>query len=228
MLEVRERPVTFVTRGQPALRLEGVLHQPQQPNGHLCPAAVLCHPQPVSSDYRDPLTWLLARELAASGIEVLRFNFRGVGNSEGQQTDGRLEPLDVAGAIEFILSQPGVNRQKLCLVGHGFGALIALSYGPYDPRIGTIVAISLPMFRVTAGLGAKFDRPKLFITGEFDEVCPRHKLQPYVEQLPGPKGLKVVTGARHLMRGYEDVAVPAIVTYIQRWIALPDAGATRS
>jgi alpha/beta superfamily hydrolase len=228
MLDVRERPVTFVARGQPAFRLEGILHQPVRTDGSLSAAVVLCHPQPASSDYRDPLTWLLARELAAQGIMALRFNFRGVGNSEGQQTDGRLEPLDVAGAIEFILSQPGVNRQKLCLVGHGFGAFIALSYGPYDPRIGTIVAISLPMYRVTSGFGARFDRPKLFITGEFDEVCPRHKLQPYIEQLPGPRGLKIVTGARHLMRGYEDVAASAIITYIRRWIALPEPGVTRT
>jgi len=228
MLDSRERPVTFVTRGQPAFRLEGVVHEPQCADGQPSPIVVLCHPQPASSDFRDTLTWMLARELAERGILALRFNFRGVGRSEGQQTDGRLEPLDVAGAVEFALSLPGVNRQKLCLVGHGFGALMVLSYAPYDPRIGTIVAISLPMFRVTSNLGMKFERPKLFITGEFDEVCPRHKLQPYVEQLPGPKGLKIVTGARHLMRGYESVATSAIVTYIQRWVALPETGHTRT
>ncbi len=170
---------------------------------------------------QDALTLALARRLAEAGMLALRFNFRGVGNSQGQQTDGRLEPLDLAGAIEVALAQPVANQAKVCVIGQGFGAYIALLYAPYDPRIRTLVAISLPIFRTASGFPKAFERPKLFVTGEFDEVCPLYKLEPFVEQQMGPKGIKVITGARHLMRGYEEAAVSTILKYLSIWAEMP-------
>jgi uncharacterized protein len=214
-----ERLITFYSKGKPAHLLEGIVHEPVRPEG--APVIVLCHPQPASSDMNDVLTVTLARSLAASGMIALRFNFRGVGKSQGQQTDGRLEPLDLAGALEAAIARPGANPAKLCVIGQGFGAYIALLYTPFDIRVRTLVAISLPLFRAANGFPRVFDRPKLFVTGEFDEICPLYKLEPFVEQLPGPKGIKVITGARHLMRGYEEPAVVAITNYVKKWASMP-------
>lgn len=172
----------------------------------------------------DTLTEAMAQRLAAeAGMIALRFNFRGVGNSQGQQTDGRMEPLDLAGAIDVAMVQAGVNTAKVCVVGHGFGANIALMYAPYDPRIRTVVAISLLLYRVPNGFPKAFERPKLFVTGEFDEICPPHKLEPFVEQQAGHKGMKVITGARYLMRGYEEPAITAIIKYLKKWAAMEGA-----
>ena len=214
-----ERPINFSSRGQPSLLLEGVLHTPT--DAELAPIIILCHPQPASSDMHDTLNTILARRLAETGIIALRFNFRGVGKSQGQQTDGRLEPLDLAGAIDYALSQPGGNPAKICVIGHGFGAYIAFLYAPFDTRIRTIVSISIPLFRVASGFPKPFERPKLFVTGEFDEICPLYKLEPFVEQLKGPKGIKVIVGARHLMRGFEDAAVTTILKYVNNWAEMP-------
>src|SRR5260370_16980847 len=139
-----ERPITFSSRGQPSFLLEGMLHAPTEVES--VPVIVLCHPQPASSDMNDTLTIALARRLAEAGMIALRFNFRGVGNSQGQQTDGRLEPLDLAGAIDCALAQPGGHPAKVFVIGHGFGAYIALPYVPFDERILTFVAITLPPF----------------------------------------------------------------------------------
>ncbi len=215
-----EQPVSFPSRGQPAFQLEGVVHQPGVPEE--APVVVLCHPQPASSDMSDPLLMELARKLAEAGIIALRFNFRGVGQSQGQQTDGRMEPLDVAGAIDYILTQPGANPAKICLVGHAFGAYMALTYAPFDLRVRTVVAISLPLYRANRdGFLKPFERPKLFVTGEFDEICPLYKLEPFVEQQKGPRGIKVVTGARHLMRGFEDAGAGTMLQYIRKWADMP-------
>ena len=214
-----QRPITFRSRGQPSLLLEGVLHTPAQVEH--APLIVLCHPQPASSNMNDVLTVTLAQQLAAAGMIALRFNFRGVGNSQGQQTEGRLEPLDLAGAIDSILAQPGGDPSKVGVIGHGFGAYIALLYAPFDARIRTIVAISLPLFRAAAGFPKAFERPKLFVTGEFDELCPLYKLEPFVEQQKGPKGIKVIMGARHLMRDYEEAAVTTILKYLKTWADMP-------
>ncbi len=217
-----ERSITFLSRDRQPYVLEGMLHYPPASGfAHPLPAAILCHPQPASSDMNDPLLLCLARELARNGILALRFNFRGVGRSQGEQTDGRFEPLDIAGAITYLLRQPELNQEKVCLIGHAFGAFVALTYAPFDPRVRTVVAISLPLFRVGKGFAEKYTRPKLFVTGEFDEVCPRHKLEPFVASLPGPKGMKIVTGARHLMHGYENETAGAVVTYIKRWVEMP-------
>ncbi len=214
-----EQPITFPTKGQPSFLLEGVVHAPVK--AEQVPVVVLCHPQPASSDMNDTLTVALAKNLAVSGMIALRFNFRGVARSQGKQTDGRLEPLDLAGAIDAALAQPGANPAKICVIGHAFGAYITLLYAPFDMRIRTIVSISLPLFRAANGFPRPFERPKLFVTGEFDEVCPRYKLEPFVEQQPGPKGIKVITGARHLMRGYEDAAISAVTKYVKAWAEMP-------
>lgn len=196
-----------------------MLHEPARAQN--APVILLCHPQPASSDMNDTLTVQLARSLAAAGMIAFRFNFRGVGKSQGQQTDGRLEPLDLSGALDTLLSHPRINQQKVCVVGHGFGAYIALLYAPFDVRVKTIVAISLPLFRATSGFPKPFERPKLFVTGEFDEICPLYKLEPFVEQQTGPKGIKVITGARHLMRGFEEPAISAVMKYIKAWADMP-------
>lgn len=214
-----ERAITFQSKGQPTFLLEGVLHTPA--TAERAPVVILCHPQPASSDMNDSLIVALARSLAASGMIALRFNFRGVGRSQGQQTDGRLEPLDLAGAVDIALAQTGANPSKLCVIGHAFGAYITLLYAPFDVRIRTVIAISLPLFRAASGFPRQFERPKLFVTGEFDEICPRYKLEPFVEQQPGPKGIKVITGARHLMRGYEEAATEAIIKYVRAWAEMP-------
>ena len=168
----------------------------------------------------DPLLRRLAADLATAGLLVLRFNFRGVGASEGEQTDGRLEPFDIAGAIECARTQTGANPEKLCLIGHAFGAYMALAYAAHDPRVKTVVAVSPPVFRLAPDLG-RFERPRLFLTGEYDEVSPRHKLEPWIAALPGARNLRIISGARHLMRGYESVAAGVVVHYIQRWAETP-------
>lgn len=221
MTETTEQRVTFASAGRPSYSLEGALRRPTRTAiGERRAVAVLCHPQPASSTMDDALLRCLAKELAGEGLVTLRFNFRGVGASGGQQTDGRLEPLDIAGAVDFALSQPEVNQEKLCLIGHAFGAYMALAYAAHDQRIRTVVAISPPLFRIVPELGA-FDRPKLFVTGEYDEVSPRHKLEPWIAQLPGGRALRVVSGARHLMHSYEEIASATIVKYVTHWAATP-------
>src|SRR5437868_393262 len=82
-----ERAVAFPSRGQPSFVLEGTVHAPADLKGQgqgRTPIVVLCHPQPASSDMHDTLTTMLARRLAETGMIALRFNFRGVGKSQGQ------------------------------------------------------------------------------------------------------------------------------------------------
>jgi uncharacterized protein len=217
--DVSTELVRFESAGEPHLLLEGMLHLPAAVAKGQVPIAVLCHPQPATSDLHDPLVARTADDLAAVGIAALRFSFRGAGQSQGEPTEGRLEPLDLAGAVAYLCEQPRFDANKLCVVGHGFGAYVALVYAAHDPRVRTVVAVSLPVARLDLGLGM-IDQPKFFLTGEFDEVSPRFKLEPWVEQLPN-RALQVISGAPHLMMGYEPVASAAIVRYLARWATTP-------
>lgn len=210
-----ERAVQFPARGLPAWALAGRLHLPAA--GGRVPGVVLCHPQPLVADMHDPLLMRLARDLPVVGQAALRFNFRGVAPSQGDATDGRLEALDVAGAVAWLRDQPEIDPRRLAIVGHAFGAVVALTYAAADPAIGAVVAVSPPHFRLTPDLAADLVCPKLFVTGADDEVSPRYKLEPWAERLPGARSIAVVPGAAHLLRGHEAVASEIIVTYLARW-----------
>ncbi len=207
--------VRFSSVGMPAMELAGRLHLPA-PEGRW-PAVVLCHPQPLVSDMDDPLVTYLAHALAEANLAALRFNFRGVPPSQGDSTDGRLEPLDVGGAVNWLTARPDIEAGRIALVGHAFGAYVALAYADVDPRVQTVVAISPPMYRLTPQFAATLDRPRLFVIAEHDEVCPRYKLEPWLAHQSGPRGLSVVGGAQHLMRGYEHAAAAPIISYLTRW-----------
>jgi len=215
------RHVTFGSAGDAGPRLEGMLMSPPAASGgEPCPAAVLCHPQPATSTMDDPLIVRLEADLVARGFITLRFNFRGVGASQGQPTDGRLEPLDIAGAVAYLLARPGADAARLCLVGHAFGAAMAVAYARHDPRVGTIAAVGPPIFRL-AGELPRFDRPIFFVTGQYDEVCPEFKLAPLAGALPKLRGVRIVEGARHLMRGFEAEAAALVVAYLAGWAGVP-------
>lgn len=211
-----EEAVRFPSRGSPSVPLVGQLRLPEGRVGHV-PGVILCHPQPLISDMEDPLIARLARDLASAGMAALRFNFRGVAPSGGDSTDGRLEPLDVAGAVAWLLARPEVDGARLALVGHAFGAWVALAYAAADPRVGTVVAVSPPHFRLRPDFAATLDRPKLVVVGDDDEVSPRFKVENWLERLPGPRGLTVIPDAQHLLRGREATAATAIVGYLSRW-----------
>jgi len=81
--------------------------------------------------------------------------------------------------------------------------------------------VSPPMARLTPQLET-LERPRLFVTGELDEVSPRYKLEPWIRGQRGRRHLQVITGARHLMMGYETIAATVVAQYVEGWVAEPD------
>lgn len=208
--------VLFASAGGSSPRLEGVL-TPRSPV-----AALLCHPQPATSTMNDPVLLALEPRLAEVGMSVLRFNFRGVGASEGESTDGRSEPLDVAGAVRFLRSTSAVQARRVVLIGHAFGAWMSLVYAAHDPALSAVVAISPPVIRLSSD-SAGYAGPKLFVSGEYDEVCPPPKLETWVRTLPGESDFAVLPGVRYLMRGSEGAVAALTLRYLQRAVSTPRA-----
>jgi alpha/beta superfamily hydrolase len=201
--------VIFASAGEAAPRLEGLL------TSRAPVAAVLCHPQPATSTMGDPLLLALEARLADAELSVLRFNFRGVAASEGESTDGQLEPFDVAGAVQFARSSPAVRAQHVVLIGVGFGAWMSLVYAAHDPTLSAVVAISPPVIRLS-GDSVGYAGPKLFVSGEYDEVCPPPKLETWVRTLEGESDFAIIPGVRYLMRGSEGTVAALTLRYLQR------------
>lgn len=181
------------------------------------PAAVICHPHPMGGgNMHNGVVMAIADSLASRGMIALRFNFRGVGASEGAHDDGRGERDDVGGALNWLAAQPSVDPGRLCLVGYSFGACAGLAHALTDPRVSAFVAVGLPVQLcdpdVAGALAAQdtsqpapwaFDCPKLFVTGERDQVAPPGQLLRLVERLATPKRVQVVSGADHFWWGLE-------------------------
>ncbi len=210
----KETGLFFASRGEEAIRLEGVLHHP---GGDNLPAAVICHPHSLYGGSMDvSLVVSIARTLAERGIMALRFSFRGVGRSEGRYDEGVGEQSDVAGAVDFLLREEGVDAERLYLVGYSFGAWVGLHHAEHDPRICAVAAIGLPVGQVEEGFLSSYTRPKLFIVGENDSVCPPDILRRFVEGLPPPKELRILRGTDHFLIGREREVAEAVADFIER------------
>jgi alpha/beta superfamily hydrolase len=118
--------VTFNTDG---LTLEGLLHLPPVTP---CPGVVVAHPHPqYGGDMHNNVVHALCRAVNSVGAAALRFNFRGVGASEGSFDNGVGEQRDVAGALEYLRALPEITA-RIALVGYSFERW----WPPVRPRPG--------------------------------------------------------------------------------------------
>jgi alpha/beta superfamily hydrolase len=142
-----------------------------------------------------------AKGLGRIGCAVLRFNFRGVGRSEGTFDDGAGEMEDFKAALDFMAGRyPGA---PLWAAGFSFGSWIALETGAADPRVSALIGIAPPVkkdgYTWTHTLAS--EKPKFFVQGDQDELCHISHLWKFYAQLKEPNDIVVIEGARHLFDG---------------------------
>jgi hypothetical protein len=208
--------VTFNSREASPIQLEGVLHLPAGKKGKGA-GAVICHPHSLyGGSMQVPLVVAIAEELAQRGIVALRFNFRGVGRSQGTYADGEGEMADVAGALDFLEGQERVDRERLHLVGYSFGAGVGLCYAENDPRIAAVAVVAPYVESPSESLLKSYTRPKLFVAGEADTVCPIEWLQAFVAPLPEPKTLHILSGSDHFFWGREREVAGIVGEFVAR------------
>ena len=142
-----------------------------------------------------------AKGLARIGCAVLRFNFRGVGLSEGTFDQGPGELGDYKAALDFMAARyPGV---PLWAAGFSFGAWVALETGAADPRVTVLIGVAPPVNRESYTFTNTLEstKPKFLIQGSLDELCPLKEMWAFYATLKEPKELVVIDGANHLFEG---------------------------
>jgi alpha/beta superfamily hydrolase len=188
----------------PAGRLEAIVDRPLQHDRARLPraAVVFAHPHPQhGGSMHTKAVFQGAKGLSRIGCEVLRFNFRGVGASDGTFDSGPGELDDIRAAFDFMRARhPTV---PLWAAGFSFGAWAALEAGAADPRVSLLVAIAPPVARegytFTGVLESR--KPKFFVQGDLDDVAPLKALRAFYAKLHEPKELAVIDGAGHLFEG---------------------------
>jgi alpha/beta superfamily hydrolase len=192
-----ELPITFRS-GE--LTLEGLLAN----RGDEAPAAVVCHPHPMygGSMYNNVVDAILAA-MWQLGYSTLRFNFRGVGASEGEH-DGRVGEVDDAGAaMTYLLSQTGVRKNGAVMAGYSFGAMVAVSAGYQHPDVSRIVAVALPLSMTEAHVPAGASKPLLLVSGDHDSYSPVAGLTALQAKIGKSAHLEIIKGADHFLGGSE-------------------------
>jgi alpha/beta superfamily hydrolase len=176
---------------------------------------VLCHPHPLYGGEMDnPVVTTAAEAAVEEGFLTLRFNFRGVGKSEGTHADGVGEKDDVRAAIELLNSK--VDGPSLILVGYSFGAMVGLPVAIEDARVKGLVAIAPPleMHNFDFLKGSKKD--KLVIVGNRDLYCPVGKLKELYQHLEDPKSLVMMEGANHFFSYHVKSITPPLRKFFRK------------
>ncbi len=190
----------------PAGRIEAMLRV-------ACPVratALVAHPHPqFGGTMHNPVVFHADRALHRAGLTTLRFNFRGVGTSDGSFDQGRGEVGDLAAAASFLRGlAPNVPE---ILIGYSFGSWCALRHAAGDPGIAGLVAIGLPV-RIydVASVAGRFRRPLAVVQGSDDEFGSPDDVRRVLEAADPPGSLEVVDGAPHLFPGRAGEAAAAV------------------
>lgn len=208
-----EERISFRSAEEGGPTLEGVLYVPGGAGKH--PGVVMCHPHPLyGGSMFNNVVYAVCDALAERQIASLKFNFRGVGDSQGQHGNGLGEQEDVLGALRFLAEHPHIDATRIGLAGYSFGARVCVAAAERDARVRALATVSLPTRNLVGqGILSSFDHPKLFIVGDQDSVVAAPDLQRFVQGLPVPKELVEVPGADHFWAGFEGAVGPVVAGF---------------
>ena len=195
------------------LTLEGELHVPDDARA----AIVLAHPHPLyGGNMRSIVIGALFEGLPAAGVAALRFNFRGVGTSEGRHDEGRGERLDVVAALDALVAVIGGRGLPLVLGGWSFGADTSLAVD--DERHAGWFAVAPPLRHPDSVAAATDPRPKLLAVPERDQFRSPESAREVVTSWTNAE-VQIVPGADHFLVGRTDRAVELAVEFIKRFLS---------
>jgi alpha/beta superfamily hydrolase len=190
----------------PAGRIEVRVDEPEgQPRA----IAVVAPPNPqLGGTMQDRVVHHAAVGLRRLDCVVWRFNFRGVGTSEGAFDNGVGEQDDMRAVIDA--AAEATPDTPVWAIGYSFGAWIATDVGAADPRVSALVAIAPPIAGYELNGLRDSLKPKFIIHGEFDEMSPLRAVRQFYASLSEPRELVVIDSANHVFDGHASEVAEAI------------------
>lgn len=181
----------------PAGALEAILEfNPGQAASH---AALVCHPHPLfGGTMHNKVVFRAAKAALLENIPTLRFNFRGVGKSQGEFANADGETEDARAALDYLASR---FPAAIILMGFSFGSAVGLRAGAEDSRVVALVGLGLAITHHDYSFLLHNRKPKLFVEGTEDEFGPRDQVEKVIATFSAPKELHWVDGADHFFTG---------------------------
>ena len=201
-------------------RLEGRYHQSKKPGA---PIAIVLHPHPLhGGNMNNRVVFIMFNNFVERGFSVLRFNFRGVGRSQGAFDNGVGELSDAAYAFDW-MQQLNSNSPFCWIGGYSFGALISMQLMMRRPEIEGFVSISPPAGTEDFSFLAPCPSSGLIIHGDKDAHISLDSVKKLAQKLDGQKNisvnLSIVKGADHFYKENMDNLSKEVAIYLD--ISLP-------
>jgi alpha/beta superfamily hydrolase len=210
----------------PAGRIEGRFHPSKTRSA---PIAVVLHPHPqFGGTMNNQIVYQLYYLFVERGMSVLRFNFRGVGRSQGSFDHGQGELSDAASALDWVQSI-NPDARTCWIAGVSFGSWIGMQLLMRRPEVEGFISVAAMANIYDFSFLAPCPSSGLFVHGERDSVTPVTAVQGLVEKLKTQKGIiieqKVIPGANHFFEGKIDELIGTVGDYLDRRLAAKAAAA---
>jgi hypothetical protein len=208
----------------PEGRLEGRYQQSATPNA---PIALMLHPHPQhGGTMNNKVVYSLYQAFQRQGFSVLRFNFRGVGRSQGKFDRGEGELSDAAAALDWLQSW-NQNATQCWIAGFSFGAWIGMQLLMRRPEISGFISVAPPANVYDFSFLAPCPSSGLMVQGDQDTVVPQEAVAKLVQKLSHQRGIKidyrVIPGASHFFNEHLDTLAETVDQYLVG--AIPEAAA---
>jgi len=199
----------------PEGRIEGRYHHSEENNA---PVALVLHPHPKhGGTMNNKVTYNLFHTFARNGFSVLRFNFRGVGRSQGEFDHGIGELSDAAAALDWLQAQ-NPDASSYWISGFSFGAWLALQLLMRRPELEKFVAVSPPASMYDFSFLAPCPRDGLIIQGDQDSIVVEEDVVKLSTRLNSTRNVNVqytpIAGADHFFRAHMELLVEHADEYI--------------
>jgi hypothetical protein len=176
------------------LSLEGLLSRGESDRG-----VVISHPHPLyGGEMRNQVVGIIREVLAGKGWTTLRFNFRGVGRSQGEYGEGVGEQEDLRAAVRY-LKELGIK--EIFLAGYSFGAWVNARAALDDPDVKGSILVAPPQAMMDFSFLKDDSKTRLVIAGERDAYGPVEEIMKIVGKMNPSPPVIVISGADHFFNG---------------------------
>jgi alpha/beta superfamily hydrolase len=197
-------------------RLEGRYHPQKERDA---PIAIILHPHPqFGGTMNNKVVYNLHYAFHRLGFSVLRFNFRGVGRSQGEFDQGIGELSDAASALDYLQAM-NPNARACYVAGFSFGAWIGMQLLMRRPEIVGFVSIAPPANMYDFSFLAPCPSSGLIVNGDAHRIAPPNDVEKLAAKLKTQRGITidhvVVPGANHFFEQGMDEMIAAVENYIR-------------
>lgn len=181
----------------PSGQLEALFSTPRQNAKEI--VAIICHPNPLfEGTMHNKVVTTIAKAFDILGITTVRFNFRGVGNSEGEYGETIGETEDCLAVVDW--AQKTYPNYSLWLAGFSFGSYISANVAN-QISVAQLVSIAPAVNHHDFTVFTNINCPWLVIMGDQDEIVPVDKVKAWAANPPSPLDFYLLPGASHFFHG---------------------------